>query len=123
LLATQSSYTQDYAQIWQAANKVVYSKTLRKVSSSKTHIEQNFDPASIENLKLNSESDLSIGGPELATAAFRAGLVDECHMFVAPVVVGLGKKAMPFNFQLQLDLIEERRFGNGMVYLRYIIKG
>jgi dihydrofolate reductase len=110
---------QDFTQIWQAAEKIVYSKTLETVSSARTRIERVFDPDVIRVMKASAERDISVGGPDLATQAFRAGLVDECHLFVAPIVVGGGKPALPKDVRVKLELLDESRFGNGMVYLRY----
>jgi dihydrofolate reductase len=106
-------------EIWQAADKIVYSKTLQAVSTRKTQIERNFDPEAIRQLKAAAGHDISIGGPGLAAHAFRAGLIDECHLFLTPIIVGGGKPSLPDNVRLELELLEERRFGNGMVYLRY----
>ena len=118
-LAADSPLTQDFAQIWQAADKTVYSKTLPSASTRKTKIERNFDPEAIKQLKKTVQHDISIGGPELAAHAFRSGLIDECHLFLTPIVVGGGKPSLPENVGLELELLEERRFGNGMVFLRY----
>ena len=110
---------QDFAEIWRAAEKVVYSKTLETVSSARTRIERAFDPDAIRQMKASAERDISVGGPDLAAQAFGAGLVDECHLFVAPIVVGGGKPALPKGVRVKLELLDERSFGNGMVYLRY----
>ena len=110
---------QDFAEIWRAAEKVVYSKTLKTVSSARTRIERAFDPDAIRQMKASAQRDISVGGPELAAQAFGAGLVDECHLFVAPIVVGGGKPALPKGVRVKLELLDERSFGNGMVYLRY----
>jgi len=118
-LAADSPLTRDFAEIWQAANKIVYSKTLETVSTRKTQIERTFDPEAIRHLKAAVEGDISIGGPELAAHAFRAGLIDECHLFLIPILVGGGKPSLPDNVRLELELLAERRFGNGTVYLRY----
>ena len=118
-LAADSPITREFAELWQAANKIVYSKTLEKVSTRKTELKRNFDPQAIKQLKESAESDISIGGPGLAAHAFRAGLIDECHLFLTPILVGGGKQALPDDVRLELELLEERRFGNGMVYLRY----
>ncbi len=118
-LAADSTITRDYADIWQAAEKIVYSRTMEEVSTRKTRLERNFDPEAIRRLKEAVEHDISIGGPELAAHAFRAGLVDECQLFLAPVLVGGGKPALPKNIHLALELLEERRFRSGMVYLHY----
>jgi dihydrofolate reductase len=116
--ADQSAAVQEYGEIWRAADKVVYSKTLETVSSARTRIEREFDPAAVTRLKETTSGDLSIGGPELAAHAIEAGLVDEYHLFLAPVVVGAGKRAL-LDVRLKLELLDERRFGNSTVYLRY----
>jgi dihydrofolate reductase len=118
-LADQPAFIQDYAQIWQAAEKIVYSRTLEAVSTARTRIEREFDPNAVRGMIAAAERDLAVGGPELAAHAFRAGLVDECHLVVAPVVVGGGKRSLPDDVRLKLELLDERRFGNGMVHLRY----
>jgi dihydrofolate reductase len=118
-LAADSPLTRDFGQIWQAANKIVYSKTLETVSTRNTQIERNFNPEAIKQLKKTVQQDISIGGPELAAHAFRAGLIDECHLFLTPIIVGGGKSALPDNVRLELELLAERRFGNGTVYLHY----
>jgi dihydrofolate reductase len=118
-LAADSPLTQDFAQIWQAADKIVYSRTLTSVSTRKTQIERNFNPEAIRQLKETVEHDIVIGGPELAAHAFRSGLIDECHLFLMPIIVGGGKPALPENVRLELELLSERRFSNGTVYLRY----
>ena len=109
----------DYAEIWRAAEKVVYSRTLRTVSSERTRIEGEFDAAAIKQLKESSRSDISIGGAEIAGQAIAEGLVDECHLFLGPVLVGGGKRALPVGVQTELELLDERRFRNGVVYLHY----
>ena len=118
-LAADSPLTRDYAGIWQAANKIVYSRTLGTVSTRKTQLERTLDPESIRQLKEAVEQDILIGGPELASHAFRAGLIDECQLFLTPIIVGGGKPSLPDNVRIELELLEERRFGNGTVYLRY----
>jgi dihydrofolate reductase len=105
----------DFAQIWRAADKVVYSRTLGEPSTARTRIEREFDPEAVRRM----EGELSIGGPELAGQAIRAGLVDELHLFLSPVVVGGGTAALPDGVRWDLELVEERRFGNGVVFLRY----
>jgi dihydrofolate reductase len=117
--ADEPPYIRDFAEIWRAADKIVYSKTLEAVSSARTRIERNFDPAAVQQMKATAERDLTVGGPDLAAHAFRAGLVDECHLFLAPIVVGGGKQALPSGVHLRLELLDERRFGNGTVHLRY----
>ncbi len=118
-LAAESPITRDYAEIWQAANKIVYSRTLQAASTRKTRLERNFDPEAIRQLKETVEQDIIIGGPELAAHAFRSGLIDECHLFLVPIIVGGGKQSLPNNVRLELELLEERRFGSGVVFLRY----
>jgi dihydrofolate reductase len=105
----------DFAQIWRAADKIVYSRTLQEVSSARTRIEREFDPAAVRALP----GVISIGGPTLAAEAFRAGLVDECHLFLHPVVVGAGLPALHTDQRLDLELLDHRRFASGVVYLRY----
>src|SRR5574342_513057 len=118
-LAAESPLMRDFAEIWQAANKIVYSRTLETISTRKTQLEQTFDPEAIRQLKATGEHDILIGGPELAAHAFRAGLIDECHLFLVPIIVGGGKQALPDNVRLELELLDERRFGSGVVFLRY----
>ncbi len=120
-LAAQSPLMRDFAEMWQAADKIVYSKTLEAVSTRKTQIERNFDPETIRHLKEATEHDILIGGPGLAAHAFRSGLIDECHLFLTPIMVGGGKQSLPDRVRLELELLEERRFSNGMVFLRYRI--
>ena len=110
---------QDYAEIWRAADKVVYSRTLQTVSSARTRIEREFDAAAIKRLKETSRSNIAIGGAELAGQAIAEGLVDECHLLLGPVLVGGGKRALPAGVHTELELLDERRFCNGVVYLRY----
>ncbi len=117
--AERSPLMRDFAQIWQAADKIVYSKTLEAVSTARTRIERDFDPEAVQQMKALAGRDLIVGGPELAAQAFKDGLVDECHLFVAPMVVGGGKRSLPDNVRLKLELLDERRFGSGMVYLYY----
>ena len=109
----------DYAGIWRAAEKIVYSRTLQTPSSARTRIEREFDPDAVRQLKLSSTADLAVGGAELAGQAIGAGLVDECHLFLCPIVVGGGKRALPANVRAQLELLDERRFNNGVVHLHY----
>jgi dihydrofolate reductase len=116
----QAAVARDYAQIWRAAEKVVYSRTLQTVSSKKTRIEREFDTAAIRRQKANSSSDISIGGAELAGQAIAEGLVDECHLFLGPVLVGGGKRALPAGVHAELELLDERRFRSGVVYLHYL---
>jgi len=118
-LADQSPLMRDFAQIWQAVDKIVYSRTLRAVSTARTRNEREFDPEAIRQMKSQAGRDLIVGGPELAAQAFEAGLIDECHLFVAPMVVGGVKRSLPDNLRLRLELLDERRFESGMVYLFY----
>lgn len=121
-LAEQSPAMRDFAEIWRAADKIVYSRTLEAVSTRRTRLERRFDPEAIRELKQDAGADLTVAGPELAGHAFGAGLVDECHLFLAPVVVGAGKRGLPDGLRLDLELIDERRFPNGMAYLRYGVR-
>ena len=117
--ADQQPVLLDFAELWQAADKVVYSRTLEEVSSARTRIERDFDPDAVRQMKASAGRDLTVGGPDLAAQAFRAGLVDECQLFLTPVIVGGGKRALPDKARVELELLDERRFGNGVVYLRY----
>jgi dihydrofolate reductase len=117
--AGQPSVMRDFAEIWQTADKIVYSRTLESVSSARTWIEREFDPEAVRRLKASAERDITVGGPELAAQAFRAGLVDECQLFVTPILVGGGKQSLPDGVRMNLELLDERRFGNGVVHLRY----
>jgi dihydrofolate reductase len=112
-------FMQDFAEIWRAADKIVFSKTLETVSSAKTHIERDFDPEAVRRMKMLAVDDISVGGPDLAGQAITAGLVDEWHLFVMPIVVGGGTRSLPENIRVELELLDERRFGNGMVHLHY----
>ena len=107
----------DYAQIWRSADKIVYSRTLEEASSARTRIEREFDAEAVRAMK--AEGDLIIGGPELAGQAMRAGVLDELHLLLSPVVVGGGNPALPAGARLDLELLGERRFGNGVVHLHY----
>ena len=118
-LAEQSPVMRDFAELWQAADKIVYSTTLATASTARTRIERTFDPQAVRELKAAADRDLIVGGPELAAQAFAAGLVDECSLFLAPIMVGGGKRSLPDHVRLRLELVDERRFGNGMVHLRY----
>jgi dihydrofolate reductase len=113
----------DYARIWQSADKVVFSRTLDAVDSARTRLAREFDPEAVRALKADAEADLSVGGPTLAAQALAAGLVDECHLFVAPVVVGGGTSALPDGLRVGLRLLDEHRFGSGFVHLHYRIEG
>ncbi|HEY8285883.1 MAG TPA: dihydrofolate reductase family protein [Chloroflexota bacterium] len=122
LLSVQSRVEQDFAAVWRTADKIVYSTTLAAVSSARTRIERNFDPDAVRALKASAAQDITVGGPDLAAQAIRAGLVDECHLFLTPVVVGGGTRALPDHIRLRLDLLDEYRFAAGVVYLRYRIR-
>ena len=110
---------QDFAAIWRAADKIVYSRALDTVTSTRTRIERDFDARAVQELKATAASDLTVGGPELAAQAIEAGLVDEYQLFLVPVLVGGGKPALPDGVRLSLELVEERRFRSGTVFLRY----
>jgi len=118
-LPDQPAVVLDFAAVWQAADKVVYSRTLESVSTARTRIEREFDPEEVRRMKGASEHDLLIGGPELAARAFGAGLVDDVHLFLAPVIVGGGTRALPEHVRLDLELVDERRFANGTVYVHH----
>ena len=118
----EPSAEQEYAKIWQAADKIIYSKSLEQVSSARTRIEREFDPQAIQQLKAAATRDVSVSGPTLAAQAIKLGLVDECHLFLSPIVVGGGNPALPDNVRLGLELLDERRFGNGVVHLHYRVK-
>jgi dihydrofolate reductase len=115
----QPQVVRDYAQIWRSADKVVYSTTLDRASSARTRIERAFDPEAVRRLKAAAERDLSVGGPHLAAAAIRAGLVDDFHLFLTPVVVGGGTRALPDDAHVRLELVHEDRFAAGVVHLHY----
>jgi dihydrofolate reductase len=118
-LDEQPSFVQEFTEIWQAADKIVYSKTLETARTARTRIERDFDAEAVRQLKAQSDRDVAIGGPELAAQAIRAGLVDDYQMFVAPVLVGAGTEALPRDGRIDLELVDERRFGNGTVFLHY----
>ena len=112
----------DYAQLWRAADKIVYSSTLEQVSSARTRIERAFDPDAVRELKRTAGADLTIGGPTLAAHAFAAGLVDVVDLYLSPVIVGGGTRALPDGVRLDLELVDERRFGNGVVHLHHRVR-
>ncbi|BCY13243.1 dihydrofolate reductase family protein [Actinoplanes sp. L3-i22] len=122
-LAARSGLMADFASAWQAASKVVYSTTLAAVSTAGTRLERRFDPAAVRELKASAGSDLTIGGADLAAQAFRAGLVDECRLVVLPVLLGGGKPGLPTGIRADLELLDEHRFPNGVVHLRYRVPG
>jgi dihydrofolate reductase len=117
--AAQSPGTREFAQLWQAAGKVVYSRTLARAATTRTRIERDFDPEAVRQLKAAAEGDLTVGGPDLGAQAITAGLVDEVQLFVWPVVVGGGQRFLPDRVRFRLELLDERRVGSGVVYLRY----
>jgi dihydrofolate reductase len=114
-----SAVERDFASIWRSAEKLVFSRTLKTPSTARTRVESRFDPDAMRALKEGSQADLAVGGAELAGQAMAAGLVDECHLFVVPVLVGAGKRALPDTARASLELLDERRFRDGVVYLRY----
>jgi dihydrofolate reductase len=118
-LADAPAYERDFTDIWQAADKIVYSRTLERVSSARTRIVRDFDPEAVRQMKAATGRDITVAGPDLAAQAIKAGLVDEIHQFVTPVVVGGGKQFLPDHVRLRLELLDERRFGNGVVHLHY----
>ena len=118
-LDEQPSYVREFTELWRAADKVVFSRTLETARTARTRIEHDFDVEAIRQLKAQSNHDLAVGGPELAAQAIRAGLVDEYELFVVPVLVGAGKRALPGDGRDELELVDERRFRNGTVFLRY----
>jgi dihydrofolate reductase len=122
-VAGQPAHVVDFAALWRAAAKIVYSTTLTEVSSARTRLERTFDPAAIRRLKADAGYDISIGGPHLAAQAIRYGLVDECHLFVVPVIVGGGTRSLPDDVRVKLELLDERRFASGTVHLHYRITG
>jgi dihydrofolate reductase len=122
-LPDQTPLALDFAAIWQAAEKVVYSRTLETVSSARTRIERDFDTEAIRRMKAEVDRDITIGGATLAAEAIRAGLVDELHVIASPIVVGGGTRSLPDGVRWELELLDERRFANGVVYLRYATSG
>ncbi len=119
VMPDQTSAMMDFGRIWQAADKIVYSKSLETVSTPKTRLEREFEPQAVRDLKAQSPRDISVAGPNLAAQAIRAGLVDEYQLLVVPFLLGGGKRVLPSNVGVKLDLLDERRVGNGWVYLRY----
>jgi len=118
-LADRSPLMRDFAQIWRAADKIVYSRTLERVTSARTRIERDFDPEAVRRMNAAAGRDLTVGGPDLAAHAIKAGLVDEWRLFVTPIVVGGGKRSVSDNVRVKLELLDERRFKGGVVYLHY----
>ena len=121
-VAGQSPKSAEFAEIWQAAEKVVFSRSLQSVSTKRTRLERSFDPDLVRAIKAEASQDLSISGADVAASAWRAGVIDECQVFVAPMLVGSGKRMFPDDIRQPLALLDERRFGNGMVFLRYAVR-
>ncbi len=122
LLTDERPYLRDFAQLWRDADKVVYSRTLETAPTARTRIERDFDPEEVRRIKAAADRDLSVGGPELAGQAIRAGLVDECHLLLVPVIVGGGTRSLPDHARLELELVDQRRFGGGTVHLHYRVR-
>lgn len=112
----------DFAVVWQGADKIVFSRTMAEVSAPRTRLERQFDPGAVQRLLASADAPVAIGGAELAAEALRAGLVEEIHQFVNPVIVGSGRRWLPDDLRLDLELVDERRFRNGVVYLRYGVR-
>ena len=121
-LTDEPAVVREYAEIWRDTDKIVYSSSLTDVSTARTRIERQFEPAAVRRLKEDSGSDLSIGGAGIAAEAFRHGLVDECVLLLSPVLVGGGKPALPRGIRLDLELLDHRRFDNGVVYVRHAVR-
>jgi dihydrofolate reductase len=118
----QPPFIVEYARIWQASDKIVYSTTLDEVASARTRIERTYDPDVVRKLKVESDLDIAVAGPQLAAQAVRAGLVDEYQLFIGPAIVGGGNPFFPNDIRIDLELRDERRFNNGVVYLRYAVE-
>jgi dihydrofolate reductase len=118
----EPSAGQEFAKMWQATDKIIYSRSLENVSTARTKLEREFDPAVIRRMKADASRDIAVSGPTIAGQAMKLGLVDECHLFISPIVVGGGTPALPDNVRIQLELLDERRFGNGVVHLHYRVR-
>ena len=118
-----ASEHRDFARIWQQSEKIVFSRTLTGATTRNTRVERNFDLEAVRKLKRESEHDISIGGPELAGLALEADLIDECHLFLYPAIVGGGKPAFRYGLRRDLELLETHRFGTGAIYVRYRVQG
>ena len=118
-LASRSPLTADFADVWQAADKVVYSTTLDSVWTANTRLQRSFDPTEVRRLKDSAADDLMIGGADLAGQAFEAGLVDDCHLFVHPLLVGGGKRALPGRIRSHLELLASHPFADGVIHLHH----
>ncbi|WP_019930447.1 dihydrofolate reductase family protein [Nocardia sp. BMG111209] len=112
----------EFTRIWRQADKIVYSRTLQSVSTERTRLERTLDPAAIAGLKKSADRDISVGGADLARQVFAAGLVDEIHLFLGPILVGRGKQALPEGIAVDLELLSERRFHGGVVHLHYRVR-
>lgn len=121
-VAGRSPKSAEFAEVWQAAEKVVFSRSSEAVSTKRTRLERGFDPDLVRTIKAEAAHDLNISGADVAAWAWHAGLIDECHVFVAPMLVGGGKRMFPDDLRQPLELLDERRFGNGMVFLRYAVR-
>jgi dihydrofolate reductase len=119
----EPSAEQEFAKLWQAADKIIYSRSLEQVSTTRTRLEREFEPGAIQQMKADASRDIAVSGPTLAGQALKLDLVDECHLFLSPIVVGGGTPALPDNVRIELELLDERRFGNGVVYLHYRVTG
>ena len=117
-----SDIEREFARLWRAADKIVYSRTLQKASSARTRIERELEPDEVRRLKASAAKDITVAGPELAGQALQSGLVDELQLFVVPVIVGAGNRALPARLKATLALRDERRFGSGTVFLRYDVR-
>src|SRR3954454_3587883 len=120
MLSDESAVIRDYAEIWLATDKIVFSRSLDEISTARTTLQREFDVAAVRELKASAETNISVGGPQLAAQALGAGLVDEISLLLSPVIVGAGNPALPDGLRLDLELIDERRFANGVVALRYL---
>jgi dihydrofolate reductase len=118
----QPAAIREFAEVWRTTDKVVYSGTLEDVRSARTRIERTFEPEAVRRMKAEAREDLSVGGPTLAAEAFRSGLVDDVHLFLNPVVIGSGTRALPGGVRLDLDLVDEHRFANGVVHLHHAVR-
>jgi len=118
----EPSAGQEFAKMWQATDKIIYSRSLENVSTARTKLEREFDPAAIRRMKADASRDIAVSGPTLAGQALKLGLVDECHLFLSPIVVGGGTPALPDNVRVQLELLDQRRFGNGVVHVHYRVR-
>jgi dihydrofolate reductase len=119
----QPAHIREFAEIWRTADKIVFSRTLETVSSGRTRIERDFDPEEVRRIRESATADVAVGGPDLAGQALWAGLVDECHFFLTPIMVGGGTRSLPRDVRLRLELVDERRFASGIVHVHYSVRG